>query len=103
MHGALLEKQFGGFRLWNLDELRIGHKLTARNNPAGREKSSPIFVLPAGKQILTSFAVPRPQVQERHQLRCRSQHNQSYTEVRLVAEDKAKRRLACLDNAVPWA
>ena len=23
MHGALLEKQIGGFRNWNLDELRL--------------------------------------------------------------------------------
>ena len=23
MHGALLEKQIGGFRRWNLDELRL--------------------------------------------------------------------------------
>jgi hypothetical protein len=23
MHGALLEKQIGGFRCWNLDELRL--------------------------------------------------------------------------------
>jgi hypothetical protein len=23
MHGALLEKQIGGFRTWNLDELRL--------------------------------------------------------------------------------
>ncbi len=26
MHGALLEKQIGGFRRWNLDELRLVKK-----------------------------------------------------------------------------
>jgi hypothetical protein len=26
MNGALLEKQIGGFRNWNLDELRLGKR-----------------------------------------------------------------------------
>ena len=31
MHGALLEKQIVGFRLWNLDELRLVER--ARSKP----------------------------------------------------------------------
>jgi len=35
MHGALLETQIGGFRHWNLDELR----LVKRGKPVGEPKN----------------------------------------------------------------
>ncbi len=30
MHGALLEKQIGGFRRWNLDELRLVNRAKSK-------------------------------------------------------------------------